>query len=118
FNNWSSKFTRNTRAQPSPRLRNPLNTPHCGNMPGPILPGTMLGVLGGGQLGAMFTTAARRLGYRVAVWDPDPEAPAHKTADLSFSAPFTDSAALEQFRSVVSAVTYEWENIPVAVAEA
>ncbi|MDQ6733208.1 MAG: ATP-grasp domain-containing protein, partial [Nitrospirota bacterium] len=87
-------------------------------MPGPILPGTMLGVLGGGQLGAMFITAARRLGYRVAVWDPDPDAPAHKVADRSFSLPFTDCAALEQFRSVVSAVTYEWENIPVSVGHA
>ena len=86
-------------------------------MPRPILPGTMLGVLGGGQLGAMFITAARRLGYRVAVWDPDPEAPAHKIADRSFSASFTDCSALEQFRSAVSAVTYEWENIPVAVTE-
>lgn len=86
-------------------------------MPGPILPRTMLGVLGGGQLGAMFTAAARRLGYRIAVWDPDPEAPAHKIADRSFSASFTDGSALEQFKSAVSAVTYEWENIPVAVAE-
>jgi len=86
-------------------------------MPGPILPGTMLGVLGGGQLGAMFVMAARRLGYRIAVWDPDPEAPAHTIADRSFSLPFTDCDALEQFRSTVGAVTYEWENIPVAVAE-
>lgn len=69
-------------------------------------------------MGAMFVTAARRLGYRVTVWDPDPEAPAHKIADRSFGAPFTDCDALEQFRSIVSAVTYEWENIPVAVAEA
>ena len=87
-------------------------------MPGPILPGTMLGILGGGQLGAMFTGAARRLGYRVAVWHPDGDAPAHKTADRSFTAPFTDRDALEQFRNAVSAVTYEWENIPVAVATA
>ena len=87
-------------------------------MPGPILPGAMLGVLGGGQLGAMFTTAARQLGYGVAVWDPDADAPAHKTADRSFSAPFTDLDTLQQFSSAVSAVTYEWENIPVAVAGA
>lgn len=87
-------------------------------MPGSILPGTMLGVLGGGQLGAMFTAAARQLGYRVAVWDPDTDAPAHRTADRSFSAPFADRDALEQFRDAVSAVTYEWENIPVTVASA
>lgn len=78
----------------------------------------MLGVLGGGQLGAMFSAAAGRLGYRVAVWDPDSSAPAHKTAACSFTAPFTDRDALEQFRNAVSAVTYEWENIPVAVATA
>ena len=34
-------------------------------------PGSTLGVLGGGQLGAMFAGAAHRMGYRVAVWDPD-----------------------------------------------
>lgn len=69
-------------------------------------------------MGAMFATAARRLGYCVAVWDPDPDAPAHTMADRSFSSPFTDCDALQQFGSVVSAVTYEWENIPVSVAEA
>ena len=37
----------------------------------PILPGAMLGVLGGGQLGRMFTIAARRMGYHVTVLDPD-----------------------------------------------
>lgn len=69
-------------------------------------------------MGAMFITAARRLGYRVAVYDPDPDAPAHKIADRSFCRPFTDGDALEQFRRVVSAVTYEWESIPVSVAHA
>jgi Phosphoribosylaminoimidazole carboxylase (NCAIR synthetase) len=47
-------------------------------------PECVLGVLGGGQLGAMFTMAARRLGYHVAVWDPDPEAPAHRVATAQF----------------------------------
>jgi 5-(carboxyamino)imidazole ribonucleotide synthase len=74
--------------------------------------GTVLGVLGGGQLGAMFTTAAQRLGYQVAVWDPDPDAPAHRLAQRSFPAPFSDEATLRQFLDLVSAVTYEWENVP------
>lgn len=78
-----------------------------------IEPGAVLGVLGGGQLGALFTTAARRMGYQVAVWDPDPDAPAHGLAQRSFPAPFTDQATLEQFRGLASAVTYEWENVPV-----
>jgi len=77
-----------------------------------IEPGSVLGVLGGGQLGAMFTVAAQRLGYRVAVWDPDPDAPAHRLAQRSFPASFSDQATLGQFLDLVSAVTYEWENVP------
>jgi 5-(carboxyamino)imidazole ribonucleotide synthase len=77
-----------------------------------IEPGSVLGVLGGGQLGAMFTLAARRLGYSVAVWDPDPEAPAHRVATHSFPVPFTDQHILARFADLVSVVTYEWENIP------
>ncbi len=78
----------------------------------------MLGVLGGGQLGAMFAVAARRLGYRVSVWDQDADAPALKIADLPVSAPFTDPTALDRFAGSISAATYEWENIPVALGEA
>jgi 5-(carboxyamino)imidazole ribonucleotide synthase len=80
--------------------------------------GATLGVLGGGQLGAMFTTAAKRLGYRVAVWDPDPDAPALKLADLPLAAPFTDAASLEKFSTSIKAATYEWENIPAATVQA
>jgi len=81
-------------------------------------PESVLGVLGGGQLGAMFTMAARRLGYHVAVWDPDPEAPAHRVATHSFSASFNDQHILERFADLVSVVTYEWENIPAALCQA
>jgi len=83
-----------------------------------VEPGSVLGVLGGGQLGAMFTLAARRLGYQVAVWDPDPEAPAHRFATYNFSAPFHDQPSLVRFADLVSAVTYEWENIPVELCRA
>jgi len=78
----------------------------------------MIGVLGGGQLGAMFTTAARRLGYRVAVWDPDPDAPALTLADLPLAAPFTDQASLDTFSTAIATATYEWENIPAATVQA
>lgn len=72
----------------------------------------MLGVLGGGQLGAMFAQAARRMGYAVAVWDPDAEAPAHRAADLSVTEPFGDLSARDRFSRAVHAVTFEWENVP------
>ena len=83
-----------------------------------IEPGSVLGVLGGGQLGAMFTMAARRLGYYVAVWDPDPEAPAHRIATHSFPFPFNDQHMIARFADLVSVVTYEWENIPAELCRA
>jgi 5-(carboxyamino)imidazole ribonucleotide synthase len=74
-------------------------------------------MLGGGQLGAMFAAAARRLGYQVAVWDPDPDAPAHRWAEHSFPYPFEDEEAYRRFADLVSVVTYEWENIPIRLCE-
>lgn len=80
-------------------------------------PGSVLGVLGGGQLGAMFAVAARQLGYRVAVWDPDSDAPAHQLADYSFTASFLDTETRERFSRSVHAVTFEWENVPAGLCE-
>ncbi|MBX3319143.1 MAG: 5-(carboxyamino)imidazole ribonucleotide synthase [Nitrospira sp.] len=75
-------------------------------------PGAVVGVLGGGQLGAMFASAARRMGYHVAVWDPDIDAPAHQIATHSFTTAFSDLSSREQFASIVQAATVEWENVP------
>ena len=85
--------------------------------PTQIDPGALLGVLGGGQLGAMFAVAARRLGYRIAVWDPDVAAPAHGIADRSITRPFSDENGVAQFLDGLAAVTYEWENVPAALCE-
>lgn len=82
-----------------------------------VEPGSVLGVLGGGQLGAMFASAARRLGYRIAVWDQDPDAPAHRQSDHSFTAAFSDLPTREHFSSLVQAVTFEWENVPSDLCE-
>jgi len=82
-----------------------------------VAPGSVLGVLGGGQLGAMFAQAATRLGHHVAVWDPDPDAPAHRLADHSFPSLFTDERTFTQFAGLVSVVTYEWENVPAVLCE-
>jgi 5-(carboxyamino)imidazole ribonucleotide synthase len=82
-----------------------------------LAPGSMLGVLGGGQLGAMFAGAARRMGYHIAVWDPDPDAPAHRLASSAFSSPFSDPLTREKFSQMVQAVTFEWENVPAELCE-
>lgn len=77
-----------------------------------ILPGSTLGILGGGQLGRMFTTAARTLGYSVIVLDPDPHGPAAHFADRHIVADFSDQHALEKFGKECAAVSTEFENVP------
>jgi len=80
----------------------------------PILPDATLGILGGGQLGRMFTIAARTMGYRVMVLDPDPASPAGQMADVHLQAAYTDEAALHQLGEACAAVTTEFENVPAA----
>ena len=77
-----------------------------------ILPDATLGVLGGGQLGRMFTFAARSMGYEVVVLDPDPHSPAGAIADQHIEADYHDHAALQLLGSTCSAVTTEFENVP------
>lgn len=82
-----------------------------------ILPGSTLGVLGGGQLGSMFTAAARTLGYRVTVLDPDPRSPAARFADRHLCASYDDQAALIELGKTCAAVTLEFENVPAQSLE-
>lgn len=82
-----------------------------------ILPGATLGVMGGGQLGRMFVLAARTMGYRVMVLDPDPESPAVTLADVFLAAPHDDPQALAQLARECAAVTVEFENVPIASLE-
>jgi len=77
----------------------------------PILPPAMLGILGGGQLGRMFTVAAKTMGYRVTVLDPDAGAPAAAFADVHLCAPYNDHAALKELAETCAAVTTEFENV-------
>lgn len=82
-----------------------------------ILPPAMLGILGGGQLGRMFTIAARTMGYRVMVLDPDTESPAGVLADVHLKADYRDQAALERMGRECAAVTTEFENVPAESVE-
>ncbi|MCG7756833.1 MAG: 5-(carboxyamino)imidazole ribonucleotide synthase, partial [Nitrosomonas sp.] len=77
-----------------------------------IMPGAMLGVLGGGQLGRMFVQAAQQMGYPVTVLDPDSASPAGRVADDFICAGYADQAALEKLGSQCAAITTEFENIP------
>ena len=84
----------------------------------PILPGSTIGCLGGGQLGRMFALAARKMGYRVHTVDPMPDSPTGQVSDREYNVPFTDIATLTEFARGVDVVTYEFENIPVEALDA
>ena len=77
-----------------------------------IAPGSAIGVLGSGQLGRMFTIAARRMGYRVHTFSPDEDTPTGQLADLEVTASYDDLDALRAFAAQVAVVTFEFENVP------
>ena len=82
-----------------------------------ILPNATLGVLGGGQLGRMFTLAAYSMGYRVVVLDPDPHSPAGLIADQHIKSDYRDHAALQLLGDECAVVTTEFENVPAESME-
>ena len=84
----------------------------------PILPGATIGVLGSGQLGRMFAMAARRLGYRIHVLSPDADSPAGQVADQEVVTSYDDLDAIRAFARGVDVVTFEFENVPAATADA
>ncbi len=77
-----------------------------------LLPGSTLGVLGGGQLGRMFCVAARTMGYKTVILDPDPASPAGHIADQHIKAGYEDEQALDQLAQACDAITTEFENVP------
>jgi 5-(carboxyamino)imidazole ribonucleotide synthase len=84
----------------------------------PILPGAVIGILGGGQLGRMTALAARELGFGVWVLDPDPDCAARGVADRVITGAFDDAVAAEEMARGVSVVTYEIEKIGTGVLAA
>lgn len=86
-------------------------------MSDPLLPGSVLGVLGGGQLGRMFALAARRMGYRVSVFAPEDDTPTGQIAYEEVRASYDDLDAVERFARQVSVITFEFENISAAATE-
>ena len=78
----------------------------------PLLPGVTLGVLGGGQLGRMWSHAAQAMGFRTAVLDPDPNSPAGLISHVHVCADYLDATALAHMASQCQAITTEFENVP------
>jgi len=83
-----------------------------------VLPGAMLGIIGGGLHSWLFTVTARQMGYRVAVLSPDADCPAGQIANFSISAPREDVEAVANLARNVAAVTVDLEDFSVEAAEA
>jgi len=83
-----------------------------------VRPGATVGVLGSGQLGRMLALAARRMGYRVHTFSPDADSPTGQVAELEVVAPYDDLEAIRTFARGVDVVTFEFENIASAAANA
>jgi 5-(carboxyamino)imidazole ribonucleotide synthase len=76
-----------------------------------LLPGATIGILGGGQLGRMMAMAARGMGYRILVLDPDPGCPARFVVDGCIEAAWDDSRGAAMLARGCDVVTLEIEQI-------
>jgi len=84
----------------------------------PLLPGATIGVLGGGQLGRMMALAARRMGYRVVVLDPNARCPTAQVSDGVVVGALDDVEAAKRLAAQVDVVTLDTEHVPSPVLEA
>lgn len=82
-----------------------------------VLPGSTIGILGGGQLGRMMALSAREMGYRIAVLEPNEDSPCGQVADLEVIAPYDDLDGAKQLLANCDVVTYEFENIDSQTAK-
>ena len=85
--------------------------------PAAVEPPATIGMLGGGQLGRYALMAARTMGYRTIVLEPDPRAPAGAVADEHVVADYDDPAALDHLAAVCAVVTTEFENPPASALD-
>ena len=76
-----------------------------------------LGILGGGQLGSMLATAAKKLNINTIIYCDDEDAPAQKFSDNFLFGNYNDENKISEFVNKVDVVTFEFENIPFDTLE-
>jgi 5-(carboxyamino)imidazole ribonucleotide synthase len=76
---------------------------------------TLVGIVGGGQLGMMLAEAGARIGIDCLTLDPAPDSPASRVAP-TIVGDYDDETALAELAAAADVVTYEFENVPVASA--
>ena len=82
-----------------------------------LAPGSVIGILGAGQLGRMLAVAGAKLGLRTDVYAPDSDAPADDVARQRFVGRYDDFDALARFAEGVDVITYEFESVPAEAVE-
>lgn len=83
----------------------------------PLAPGATIGILGGGQLGRMLSSAAARLGFDVVILDPEADCPASRVSARHLAAAYEDTDALRTLAELCDTVTVEFENVPSSALE-
>ncbi|MEO1139299.1 MAG: 5-(carboxyamino)imidazole ribonucleotide synthase [Pseudomonadota bacterium] len=83
----------------------------------PLPTGSVIGILGGGQLGRMLSVAASRLGFKTCIFEPSGDCPASHVSNFHFRAGYEDEDALRRFADAVDVITYEFENIPTSALD-
>ena len=76
-----------------------------------LLPGATIGIVGAGQLGKMLGQSAQKMGYKVAMFDPNPSSCGFAVSNWHTVGNFDDREALLDFAQKVDVLTYEFENI-------
>jgi 5-(carboxyamino)imidazole ribonucleotide synthase len=82
-----------------------------------ILPGSTIGIIGGGQLGRMMALAAKAQGFRIAVLEPVADSPCGQVADYEIIGAYDDRKAISQLAQISDVITYEFENIDADTLE-
>jgi 5-(carboxyamino)imidazole ribonucleotide synthase len=76
-----------------------------------VAPGSVIGIVGGGQLGRMLALAAAQLGYKCHIYAPDEAPPAAEVAAHFTRGAWDDAEKLARFAREVDVATFEFENI-------
>ncbi|MDB9796155.1 5-(carboxyamino)imidazole ribonucleotide synthase [Pelagibacteraceae bacterium] len=77
----------------------------------------ILGIIGGGQLGSMLASAAKKINIKTIILSDDPEAPAKNFCDELIISDYNKVKNIEEFANKVDVVTFEFENIPFKILE-
>ncbi|MBB4076234.1 5-(carboxyamino)imidazole ribonucleotide synthase [Bartonella fuyuanensis] len=82
-----------------------------------FLPGSVIGLIGGGQLARMLAMAAAELGFQTIIFCPEADCPAAQTANRHIVSSYEDTSALDHFISQCDVVSYEFENLSLQTVQ-